>query len=121
MVDERIVTVIRKYLRALAGSGLAASGAVVFGSQVTGRTHQWSDIDLIVISPTFDEPIRRKDIELLWIMAARVDSRIEPIPCGERAWIEDDARAIIEIARREGEYISFIAEPETATETSEEG
>jgi len=36
--------------------------------------------------------------------------RIEPIACGEREWLEDDSRAIIEIARREGEVITL--EPE---------
>ena len=38
----------------------------------------------------------------LWCLAARIDSRIEPIPCGEREWERDDSRAVIEIARREG-------------------
>jgi hypothetical protein len=38
-------------------------------------------------------------------VAARTDTRIEPIACGERQWVEDDASAIIEIARREGQRI----------------
>ena len=42
----------------------------------------------------------------LWILTARTDCRIEPIPCGEREWVEDDSRAIIEIARREGVIIT---------------
>jgi hypothetical protein len=31
---------------------------------------------------------------LLCRFAARTDNRIEPIPCGERQWFEDDAGAI---------------------------
>jgi predicted nucleotidyltransferase len=34
-------------------------------------------------------------------------SDIEPVACGERQWVEDDASAIIEIARREGARISL--------------
>jgi hypothetical protein len=47
----------------------------------------------------------RTFINLLWRIAARVDSRIEPIPCGSRQWREDDSSAVIEIARREGEVL----------------
>jgi hypothetical protein len=45
---------------------------------------------------------------MLWRLAAQTDSRIEPIPCGERQWLEDDASAIIEIARREDETITIM-------------
>jgi hypothetical protein len=34
--------------------------------------------------------------------AARTDSRIEPVPVGQRQYEEDDSSAILEIARREG-------------------
>jgi hypothetical protein len=45
-------------------------------------------------------------VDLLWRIAARIENRIEPIPCGEKQWEEDDSSAIIEIARREGERIA---------------
>ncbi len=47
----------------------------------------------------------RSAINLLWRLAARIDSRIEPIPCGSKQWQEDDSSAIIEIARRQGELL----------------
>jgi len=34
---------------------------------------------------------------------------IQPIPCGEKQWAEDDSSAIIEMARREGERIEAVA------------
>ena len=64
------------------------------------------DIDLIVVSPRFDGKCQREDTDLLWRTSARTDSRIEPIPVGERQWLEDDASAIVEIARREGQRIT---------------
>jgi hypothetical protein len=33
----------------------------------------------------------RQYVDLLWCQAARTDSRIEPIACGERQWEEDDS------------------------------
>ena len=78
---------------------------VLFGSQARGNTHQWSDIDLVVVSPHFDGPRQRKDTNLLWRKAARVDSRIEPIACGLQQWSDDTTSAIIEMARREGKTL----------------
>ena len=70
-----------------------------------GQAREWSDIDLIVVSPRFDDIEGRSFINLLWRIAARVDSRIEPLACGSRQWREDDSSAILEIARREGEVL----------------
>jgi predicted nucleotidyltransferase len=106
MVNRDIVELLRRYARALAKHGVTVPFVVVFGSQATGRTHEWSDIDLLVVSPLFDRPRRLKDTLLLWEVAADIDSRIEPIACGERQWTDDDSSAIIEIARREGERIA---------------
>lgn len=106
MVDPSVVTVVRNYLRTLQGYGIATCFGVVFGSWATGKADNWSDIDLLVVSPHFDGPRNRQDVDLLWRLAARSDSRIEPIPCGERQWKEDDSSAIVEIARREGERIA---------------
>jgi hypothetical protein len=52
-------------------------------------------------------PKDRHDIDLMWRLAARIDRRIEPIPCGERQWKEDVSSAVVEIARREGEIITL--------------
>ena len=110
MVDESVVRGVRDYLRALQDRGLIVKFGVVFGSQVQGMPDSWSDIDLLVVSPRFDDLRDRGDIDLLWHVAARTDSRIEPIPCGERQWREDNASAIIEIARREGQPVAVTEE-----------
>ncbi len=105
MVDPSVAESVRKYIGLLRQEGFAIPFGVVFGSHISGKTNQWSDIDLLVVSPRFDGRRIRKDIDLLWRTAARSDSRIEPIPCGERQWHEDETSAILEIARREGEII----------------
>jgi predicted nucleotidyltransferase len=106
MVDETITRIVQLYIRELNQQGLSVQFGVIFGSQVTGKSGKWSDIDLLVVSPRFDGKRQRKDIDLLWRVAARTDSRIEPIPAGVCQYEEDDGSAIIEIARREGHLIS---------------
>jgi hypothetical protein len=106
VVAPEVVISVRNYLHALTGEGIRPAFGVVFGSQATGAADEWSDIDLLVVAAHFDEQISRPEVSRLWRLAARTDCRIEPIPCGEREWVEDDSRAIIEIARREGVVIT---------------
>jgi predicted nucleotidyltransferase len=105
MVDKTVVGSVLSYLREVQDRGTDVRFGVVFGSQATGDAHKWSDIDLLVVSPRFDVPYTRADIHRLWHIAAEVDERIEPIPCGEIEWREDDSSAIVEMARREGEIV----------------
>jgi len=105
MLEQSILKAVQNYLAAVAANGISVERGVVFGSQATGHAQEWSDIDLLVVSSQFDEMKDRSGINLLWRLAARIDSRIEPIPCGSRQWREDDSSAIIEIARREGEML----------------
>ena len=107
MADDEIAGLIRQYLRNLRAAGIQTTSGVLFGSFARGGAHRWSDINLVVLSPRFDHPYELGDVEALWVVAGRTDSRIEPIPCGERQWLEDDASAIIEVARREGRRIAL--------------
>jgi len=100
---------VQRYLKRLGDEGFATSFAVVFGSHARGDCHEWSDIDLLVVSTRFDGEIRREDVSRLWRVAARTDSGIEPIPCGERQWDEDASTSVIEIARREGSRVTPAA------------
>lgn len=105
MVSASVLGGVQKYLQALQDHGFDVRFGVVFGSHSKGTSHRWSDIDLLVVSPRFDGPREREDVNWLWRIAARTDMRIEPIPCGERQWLEDDASTIFEVARREGHRV----------------
>jgi predicted nucleotidyltransferase len=105
MVEQSIVVTVQKYMKTLGKNNVPVSFGVIFGSHARGEANSLSDIDLLVVSPLFDKIRQRKDINLLWRLAARIDSRIEPIPVGQNQFALDDSSAIIEIARREGQII----------------
>jgi predicted nucleotidyltransferase len=105
MVNRSVVAGVRRYLRALQDRGVVVRFGIIFGSQARGEADSASDIDLLVVSPRFDRGRKRRDVNLLWRIVAHTDSRIEPVPCGEKQWEEDDVSPIIEIARREGRRI----------------
>ena len=108
MVKPTVIEGVQTYLHGLHRQGLEISFGVVFGSQATGSADDLSDIDLLVVSPQFDIEIDREAINHLWRVAARSDSRIEPIACGKKQWEQDSStNPIIDIARRQGQVIAM--------------
>ncbi len=105
MVDSAVVETVRGFLRKVEQRGVDVRFGVIFGSWAKGTAGEWSDIDLLVVSPRYDQPFTHKDAMLLWHVAAEDASGIQPLPCGEKQWREDDASHIIEIGRREGEKV----------------
>lgn len=105
MADESIVKSVQNYLRVLTQKGIPVKFGVLFGSYATGKAHQWSDIDLLVVSPLYDTHCTNDDWTDLWVLAAHTDHRIEPIPVGEELYMKNKDIMILEIARREGQII----------------
>lgn len=110
MVDKTIVSGVRRYLKAVNEGGIHVSFGVIFGSQARGGATEESDIDLLVVSPVFDGKRTLDDVGELWYCAAKTNSRIEPIPCGEKQWSEDEGSPIIEVARQYGQIVSLVEE-----------
>jgi uncharacterized protein len=103
MVDQSVEQSVKRYLHAVRQTGINATRAVLYGSRARGTAGADSDIDLIVIAAEFDRAPDRSAVERLWQLRAHTDHRIEPVACGEAEWDAPiTARAIIEIAHREG-------------------
>ena len=105
MADKQIIKSIKNYLRAVQQKGIPVKFGVLFGSYARGQEHEWSDIDLLVVSPRYDKKWTHKDWAKLWVIAAQTDVRIEPIPVGEKQFRNSKDSAIIYMARREGQII----------------
>lgn len=98
--------IVDHYLANLIESGMDVSFCVLFGSHVSNRATDLSDIDVLVVSKEFDKPFARSMVDTLWRVAARTDSRIEPIPVGVQSYRDsDEVSAVVEEARRTGTII----------------
>jgi len=54
-MDQATVNlVIKEFRNALISTGILVTNIVLFGSQVTGKVHEGSDIDLIIVSSDFN-------------------------------------------------------------------
>ena len=68
---------------------------ILFGSWAKGRATSESDIDVIVVSPTFSRKKHIENMQYLFRRAAKVDSRIEPVPAVPNEIIHPDERTFL--------------------------
>jgi len=109
MVDSAVIAVVRAYLARVAQTGIVVEAGVVFGSCVRGEQNAESDIDVLVISPDFDQQYGHELVDRLWSLRRLVDSRIEPHAVGSKQFREDTGTPLIGVARREGLIVPFPA------------
>jgi len=101
MVDKKIIDIVKKYLNILSQEGIEISKAYIYGSQVHGTATEESDIDLMLVSPIFDENTD-KYAPVLWLSTRKASYKIEPIAVGQKRFLSDDRSPLIEIVRQEG-------------------
>ncbi len=78
---------------------------VLFGSHAQGKAGEQSDIDLAIFSPRFSDKTHLKDVQLLWTEAARIDSRIEPLPFSTSEAKKIDPRSFLAEILRSGKVV----------------
>ena len=79
-MDKNIDTAIAKYLDLIKEKFSDIESAYLFGSYTKGKSTDDSDIDLALIFTNLDDS-RRFDVQVqLMLLAAKIDSRIEPHP-----------------------------------------
>lgn len=105
MASEIVLGTISRYLKTLRSNGIPVTRAVLYGSYARGEESSDSDMDVLVLSPLFDEDPRAA-VGKLWRIAWEVDSHIEPVPVGERRFNEDDVSPLLQRARDEGVMVA---------------
>ena len=101
MPAPEIVALVRTYLALVTQAGIQARRAVIFGSHARGTAGADSDIDVLIVSPQFDED-RFGAEPVLWRLTRKVDPRIEPVPVGEREFAGESRSPLVDEAKRTG-------------------
>jgi predicted nucleotidyltransferase len=76
-------------LDVLRRNSIRVEAIYLFGSFAAGCQHQWSDIDLAIVSPDFKDN-SMEDQEQLMCLTWDVDVRIEPHPFRPEDFTPDD-------------------------------
>ncbi|MFH1197486.1 MAG: nucleotidyltransferase domain-containing protein [bacterium] len=106
MVNREIIEIINCYLREISKKGILITKAFLYGSYARGAATEDSDIDLLLISPLFEERNDKLHAQL-WLIAADVNYKIEPHAVGEKKFLDDDYSPLLETVRQEGIEIIF--------------
>jgi uncharacterized protein len=75
----QIRKVIDKYVRALENNQIHIRRAILFGSYAEGRANEWSDIDIALVSDSFDGD-RFEDRGKIRRITLSVSSDLSPLP-----------------------------------------
>ncbi len=76
MSTNEVKNIVKNYARVLSANGFLFSNIYLFGSYAAGNANKDSDIDVAVIAKNTNNYFDKK--MLLWKLAAKADSRIEP-------------------------------------------
>ncbi len=77
--QAEVERVISRFIEDLQ-KGIDVEAVILYGSHVHGRPHEWSDIDIAVISPDFEGlPINERQSTISRLTWSELDGRIEPI------------------------------------------
>jgi len=90
---KKVKKYIQEYIDTLQGDGLLVERVFLFGSYAKGKTRDWSDIDVCVISSRFGKKI--DPYEYLWTKRRRDDvlRGIEPVGFHPKDFIDEDPLA----------------------------
>lgn len=69
---------IKNFIKLVKTRGIPLTSVFIFGSQVKGKKHPGSDIDVCLVSPSFSD--RFKDRFNLMRLRRKIDVSIEPHP-----------------------------------------
>lgn len=89
VVADEAIGVLERFLKLIKEANIRIERAILFGSYATGKAHEWSDIDVAIVSPDFSG-IRFNDAKMLTSFLLKVDSRIELHPFKPEDFTEDD-------------------------------
>ncbi len=101
MVEKTIQKIIQLFVKELRRRKIRVKKVVLFGSRASGRAHEYSDIDVAVISPDFGKD-RFEEGARLYEIASGIDPRIEPVPISLDAYEHDTWIPIIYEIRTKG-------------------
>jgi predicted nucleotidyltransferase len=96
-IPVKITRLLKKYIEKLEENRIPIRQAVLFGSYAAGGSHEWSDIDIALVSEVF-EGVRIKDRSKIRKITLDISTDLSPLPFRPEDFTPEDpfAREIIE-------------------------
>ena len=105
-MKQPVVTLKYSLVLSLSGSvgissWISVSRAFLYGSYARNEASPDSDIDILIVSPVFDDQNDLLKIKV-WRLTEKVNNKIEPYIIGLRKFTTDDVSPLLQVVKREG-------------------
>lgn len=101
MVKKEIVKKVNDFVKEIKRHKINVTKVILYGSRVSGKYHEFSDIDVAIVSPDFGKD-RYKEGARLFEIAGKIDTLIEPVPVSEDSYENDTWIPLIYEIRKNG-------------------
>lgn len=101
MVEREIIEKVIKFVKELKRQRIRIKKVIIYGSRVSGKAHEYSDIDVAIVSSNFGKD-RFKEGARLFEIANKIDPRIEPVPLSIKSYENDTWVPLIYEIRTKG-------------------
>lgn len=97
-IPQKIVRSIEAFIQDIELDNIPVQQVYLFGSYAQGTQHQWSDLDVCVVSSKFTQPW--KALEYLWKKRPKdIDPMIEPVGFSPKDFSLPDSTLVAEIKK----------------------
>ncbi len=101
MVEREIIDKIKIFVKEVRRNNINVKKVILYGSRVSGKTREYSDIDVAIISPDFGKDSYKEGARLFEI-ASIIDPRIEPVAISLKSYENDTWIPLIYEIRENG-------------------
>jgi len=101
MVEREVIKKVREFVKELKRQKIKVVKVIIYGSRISGKSHEYSDIDVAIVSPDFGKDSYREGARLFEI-AGKIDPRIEPVPISIKSYENDTWIPLIYEIRKNG-------------------
>jgi len=88
MDKNQALNIVKKFVKRLREEGISVDRVILYGSYAAGKERRDSDIDVAIVSRDFGKD-RVEEGMVLYRIAGKVDSRLEPVPISVEAFEND--------------------------------
>lgn len=106
MDRRQAIKIIRRFVKELKHRDISVDRIVLYGSYVRGQARPDSDIDIAVVSKNFGKD-RVEEGMLLFRIAGKIDSRLEPVPISLKAYENNTWVPLIYEIREKGKEVKL--------------
>ena len=100
-IPSEVTSIIKRFIDALEKNNIPIKEAILFGSYAKGNYHDWSDIDLALVSDAFAGE-RFRDRNKIRRIKLEISCDLEPLPYSPKDFTPDNpfVQKIIETGMR---------------------